>query len=149
MDDFYANNAITIWIAAIVFHVSMGLLAQAIAERKGHTGRWLWAGLLLSLIGVLWAAGLPDDTLRRQVKQLGERGGRQHEHIEQIAPVEAAQADGMDGPELAAVLTAAVTAMEVREGKRFVMKSFRPAGAAGTPWSRADRRGMGRAYSIR
>ena len=38
-----------------------GILAQVIADSKGHSGiRWFWIGFCLSIVGVLWAAKLPD-----------------------------------------------------------------------------------------
>jgi hypothetical protein len=138
MNEFVSKNIITIVAAAFVFEVLMGMLAQSIAQRKGHSKRWFWAGFLLSLMGAIWAAGLPDETLRRQLMNLdGQRKSPDDGAVSAVK--QAAAGSAVDGGELAAVLSAAVAAMGGEEGRRFVLRSFRPAGEASTAWNRAGR----------
>lgn len=139
MNDFFANNIITIWVAVFVFEVLMGMLAQTIAEKKGHARRWFWAGFFLSFIGVVWAAGLPDETIREELKRLRERHADATDTTAQGEAGMGASPMREKGPELAAVLAAAVAAMGEEEGKKFVMRSFRPAGEGSTAWNRAGR----------
>jgi hypothetical protein len=124
MNEFVSNNIITIIAAVFVFEVLMGMLAQHLAEMKGHSKRWFWAGFLLSLAGAVWAAGLPDEALRRQ---LAGAGTKREEQAAAAAPKQAPvhQINRKDEGELAAVLAAAVAAMGEKEGRRFVMRSFR------------------------
>lgn len=136
MNDFYSHNIITIWVVAFVLEIAMGMLAQTIAEKKGHSKHWFWAGFLLSFIGVIWAAGLPDETLRQQFRRLSDRS--ESPGIAESTPRSASSIEENDG-ELAAVLSAAVAAMGDREGSRFILRSFRPAGEGSTAWSRAVR----------
>lgn len=134
MEEFFLNNAITIYIVLFVFEVLMGILAQSIAEKKGHSKSWFWAGLLLSFIGVIWVAGLPDEHLRKELRRLGQ--------TYQTAPVPASAggyAPAGDDAELAAVLAAAVAAMGEADGARYALRSFRPAGEGSTAWRRAGR----------
>ncbi len=133
MEEFFRSNAVTIYIVLFVFEVLMGILAQSIAEKKGHSRSWFWAGLLLSFIGVIWSAGLPDEHLRKELKRLG----RQCQ-----APVPApagAYAPAGDDAELAAVIAAAVAAMGEEDGARYVLRSFRPLGEGSTAWRKAGR----------
>ena len=44
-----------------------------------------------------------------------------------------------EGPELIAVIAAAVAMMAEQDGRKYVLRAFRPAGAASTAWSRAGR----------
>jgi hypothetical protein len=135
MNEFISENIITIVAVVFVFEVLMGMLSQHIAEKKGHSKRWFWAGFLLSLAGAIWAAGLPDEALRRQL------ASRELKREETGAAVPAAGANAEtcagDG-ELAAVLAAAAAAMGGEEGKKFVMRSFRPSKGS-TAWGRAGR----------
>jgi Na+-transporting methylmalonyl-CoA/oxaloacetate decarboxylase gamma subunit len=138
MNDFVSQNIITIVAAAVAFEVLMGMLAQAIAERKGHSKRWFWAGFLLSLAGAVWVAGLPDELMRRQLMERREPT----ERPKAAAPKECRKTEETpkaDGAELAAVLAAAVASMGEEEGRRFVMRSFRPAGEGSTAWNRLGR----------
>lgn len=138
MNEFVSQNIITIMAAAIAFEVLMGMLAQSIAERKGHSKRWFWAGFLLSLIGAVWVAGLPDELLRRQ---LATRPIPM-ERPKAAAPRESRKPGALpktEDAELAAVLAAAVASMGEEEGRRFVMRSFRPAGEGSTAWNRLGR----------
>ena len=140
MNEFYQHNIITIWVVAFVFEIVMGLLSQTIAEKKGHSKSWFWAGFLLSFVGVVWAAGLPDEKLRRQLKSFGEPAGIGSVPTVPAAPPEGRQDDG----ELVAVLAAAVAAMGEQQGKQFRMRSFRPVGESSTAWNRNLR---GRAHT--
>jgi hypothetical protein len=138
MNEFVSQNIITIVAAAIAFEVLMGMLAQASAERKGHSKRWFWAGFLLSIVGAIWVAGLPDELLRRQFMSRTER----MEQPEAAAPQEYRKPEAMPNAgdaELAAVLAAAVASMGEEEGRRFVMRAFRPAGEGSTAWNRLGR----------
>jgi hypothetical protein len=141
MNDFVANNIITIWVGVFVFEVLMGMLAQTIAEKKGHPRHWFWAGLLLSLVGVIWAAGLPDETMREQLRRLHEAPANLNPKAVSADQTVAASkmVESSDDVELAAVLSAAVAAYGEEEDKRFVMRSFRPAGEGSTAWNRAGR----------
>ena len=130
MNEFYQHNIITIWVVAFVFEIAMGLLSQTIADRKGYPKKWFWAGFLLSFIGVVWAAGLPDETLRSQFRKFGETGGDCVRHAS------ATMAEWQDDGELIAVLSAAVAAMGEQQGKQFRMRSFRSAGESSTAWNR-------------
>lgn len=141
MNDFFERNIITIWVAAIVFEVLMGMLAQSVAEKKGHPKRWFWAGFFLSVVGVAWAAGLPDEIVRRRLN-ISSKVPESHEapeaptkHEMTAVPKSREAGDG----ELAAVLSAAVAALGEEEGRRFVMRSFRPMGEGSTAWNRAGR----------
>jgi hypothetical protein len=148
MNDFIQKNIITIWIAAFVFEILMGMLAQSIAEKKGHTKRWFWAGFFLSLVGVAWAAGLPDEIVRRHLNisaKQPERGEQPYGGTVQPGMQPSASREADDG-ELAAVLSAAVAAMGEEEGRKFVMRSFRPVGEGSTAWNRA---GRGKAVNTR
>jgi hypothetical protein len=139
MNEFITNNIITIWVVVFVFEILMGMLAQTIAEKKGHAKRWFWAGFFLSLIGVVWAAGLPDEALRQQLMHLHEtHQGTVPECNTQTGTQVFAEAD-KDDTELLAVLSAAVAAMGEDEGRRFVLRSFRPAGEGMTTWAKAGR----------
>lgn len=133
MNDFVSSNIITIIAAAFVFEVLTGMLSQRLAEKKGHSKRWFWAGFLLSLIGAIWAAGLPDEALRRQLE------GTSAQRKEAAAISTSGAENRMDEAELPAVISAAVAAMGEEEGRRFVMRSFRPAGEGSTAWNRAGR----------
>ena len=133
MNEFYQNNMLTIWVVAFVVEVLLGLLAQFIAERKGHTKRWFWAGFFLSLIGVIWAAGLPDEKLRKKVRQLTD--GNVTAAVQQPQYSPAATTD--DG-ELIAVLSAAIAALGSRQGSQYILRAFRPVGAGSTAWSRPN-----------
>ncbi len=132
MIEFYQNNTITIWVVAFVAEVLLGLLAQGIAERKGHPKGWFWAGFFLSVIGVIWTAGLPDEKLRKQIKQMG--GSRASATL-LPQPV----ASPADDTELIAVLSAAISAFGAQRGKQYILHSFRPVGAGSTAWSRSTR----------
>lgn len=135
MSEFYRDNSITIWIAAFAVQIAMGMLAQAVAERKGHSKRWFWAGSLLPLAGVIWAAGLPDETLRAEMREMREKRDRNPG----IAPCFAAAAEPISEEcELAAVLAAAVEAFGEQQGAKYVLRSFRPAGAGSTAWNRRE-----------
>ena len=137
MEEFYQNNVITIWAGALAIEIALGLLAQVIAERKGHSKRWFWAGFFFSLIGVIWTAGLPDEKLRRKIKQLGESRAAAGSPLQQAA----APAQLADDTELIAVLSAAIAAIGTQQGRQYILRSFRPAGAGSTAWSRAARVG--------
>lgn len=142
MNDFIQKNIITIWVAAFVFEVLMGILAQSIAEKKGHSKNWFWAGFFLSLVGVAWAAGLPDEIVRRHLNiGSGNKNGDEVPFGGAIAADPIARPVGMnrDDGELAAVLSAAIAAMGEEEGRKFVMRSFRPVGEGSTAWNRAGR----------
>lgn len=142
MNEFYQNNIIVVWVVAFAIEVVLGLLAQIIAERKGHSRRWFWAGFFFSLIGVIWAAGMPDEKLRKKVKQLGE--GRTAAVASQLQAAAAAVA--ADDTELIAVLSAAIAAIGSQQGRQYILRSFRPAGTGSTAWNRA---GRGRAHATR
>jgi hypothetical protein len=127
MNEFVSNNIITIVAAVFVFEVLMGMLAQHLAEMKGHSKRWFWVGFLLSLAGAVWAAGLPDEALRRQLAGMSAKRDEQAAAaVPKQAPVHPVNLK--DEGELAAVLAAAVAAAGEKEGRRFVMRSFRPVG---------------------
>jgi hypothetical protein len=143
MNEFIHNNIITVWIVFFVFEIIMGILAQSIAEKKGHSKHWFWAGFLLSLVGVVWAAGLPDEHLRRQLQRLNERDAAVP--APSCAPFGGGRAE-QDELELAVVISAAVAAMGEAEGKGFVLRSFRPAGEGSTAWNRAGRLQTKRTY---
>lgn len=134
MNEFIAHNIITVVIVFLVLEVLLGMLAQSIAEKKGHSKQWFWAGFVLSLIGVVWTVGLPDEHLRRQLLRLSET--RDNVPVYESASAAPVQPDES---ELAAVIAAAVQAIGDEEGTRFVLRSFRPAGEGSTAWNRAGR----------
>ncbi len=132
MSEFYQNNTVTIWVIAFVAEVLLGLLAQGIAERKGHPKGWFWAGFFLSIIGVIWTTGLPDEKLRKQIKQMGGSPSSTTFQPQPAAPP-------ADDTELIAVLSAAIAAFGSQQGKQYILRSFRPVGAGSTAWSRLTR----------
>jgi hypothetical protein len=142
MNEFVSNNIITIIAVVLIFEVLSGMLAQRLAEKKGHSKRWFWAGFLLSLAGAVWAAGLPDEALRQRLE---EENAKRRKPAPTVAPTAhlAENKRVRDEKKLVAVLSAAVAAAGESEGKRFVMRSFRPAGEGSTAWNRAGR-GRGR-----
>lgn len=138
MNDFVSDNIITIIAVVFVFEVLTGMLAQRIAEKKGRSKRWFWAGFVLSAAGVVWAAWLPDETAERRTD--GD-AGKSDRPAGSMVPTAQPQEEerSRDGGELAAVLSAAVAAAGEAEGRKFVMRSFRPAGESSTAWNRAGR----------
>ncbi len=132
MNEFIQNNAVILWVVAFVAEVLLGLLAQVIAERKGHPKGWFWAGFFLSVFGVIWAAGLPDEKLRKQIKQLSGSKPVASPAAVQPSPVN-------EDNDLIAVLSAAIAAFGAQQGKQYVLRSFRPIGAGSTAWSRSTR----------
>lgn len=139
MNDFMANNIITIVASIFAFEVLMGMLSQRLAEKKGHSKRWFWAGFLLSLAGAIMAAGLPDEALRREFMAAAAKPAEKPGNKPAAPPAGRAPVRKPDDGEIAAVLSAAVASMGEQEGRRFVMRSFRPAGEGSTAWNRAGR----------
>lgn len=137
MIHFLLENEITLFILVFVVEVLFGMLAQSIATGKGHPRKWFLAGFFLSFIGAIWAAGLPDKLVRDRLTA-GKSASAAPVISAAPEPV-AAMGEEQNDTELAAVLAAVVAALGEAEGKKFIMRSFRPAGASQTPWARAGR----------
>ncbi len=137
--DFFQDNLTLVLTVAFVLAVAQGMLAQALAEEKGHSKRWFWAGCLLPLVGVIWAAGLPDARLRAEVRELAQ--ARRESAPPQTAAVEPARQEREyeDMGELAAAVTASLAAMGTDANMRPVLRSIRRAGGP-TAWARAGER---------
>ena len=132
MQAFIQDNLIIVITGIFVSSVALGLLAQSMAMDKGYGKQWFWAGCLLPFIGIIWVAGLPDNKLREELRQLKLPVSEPVQEAKQQA------AEQQDEGEFAAVIAATLASLQSSAGKRYVLRSFRKA-AGPTAWARASR----------
>jgi hypothetical protein len=132
MLDFFADNAVIVVTGIFVCCVALGMLAQALAQEKGHGKQWFWAGCLLPLVGIIWAAGLPDVRLRDELRQLRQPPA---EKAEGTAVAQRDQDQDRD-TEIAAAIAASFAVLQGSTGRRFLLRSFRRAPGP-TVWARS------------
>ena len=69
LDAAYTVVMITAVVVVLIFYALMGLVtglvSRKLARKKGYRG-YFWTGFLLSVLGVIYVAGLPEKKKKRR-----------------------------------------------------------------------------------